>query len=164
MKREKTEISKQLVIRPCQSAADFSLAVDITQAYTQWLGIDLAFQDIDEELAGFASHYAQPKGLYLLAFSDQQLAGGVGLRKFAPGICEMKRMYVYETFQGLGIGRRLCEAIIEAARQLEYTHMRLDTLSWLSAAVRLYERYGFIEIEAYRHNPEPQALYMELKL
>ena len=76
----------------------------------------------------------------------------------------MKRMYVYDTYQGLGIGRQLCEAIIESARQLGYTHMRLDTLSWLKAAVKLYASYGFIEIEAYRTNPEPGALYMELEL
>ncbi len=158
------EIKRSAVIQHCESSADFSLAVELTRAYIQWLNIDLAFQDIDEELAQFASHYGKPRGLYLLAFCDQQLAGGVGLREFAEGVCEMKRMYVYDTYQGLGIGRQLCEAIIESARQLGYTHMRLDTMNWLKAAVQLYSNYGFIEIEAYRNNPVPGAVFMELQL
>ena len=42
--------------------------------------------------------------------------------------------------------------------------MRLDTMSWLQAAVKLYASFGFMEIEAYRTNPDPGALYMELEL
>lgn len=153
-----------LILRTCESVVDFDLAIDLTRAYVQWLGIDLAFQDIDTELAGFAEHYREPQGLFLLAFQQGRIAGGVGLRGFAPGVCEMKRLYVYPAFQRLGIGRRLCADIIAAARQRDYRRMRLDTLGRLDAALNLYRSFGFQEIEAYRYNPVADVHYLELLL
>ncbi len=153
-----------LNIRTCRTPADFSHAGDLTRAYIEWLGMDLSFQDIGGELAGFATQYASPQGLFLLAFQDQCFAGGVGLRNFEAGICEMKRLYVYDDFRKQGIGQRLCADVIAAARQQDYTHMRLDTLNRLGAAVSLYQSFGFYDINAYRYNPDPGARYMELKL
>jgi len=43
--------------------------------------------------------------------------------------------------------------------------MRLDTIrGQMGEAVALYRQFGFYEIEAYRFNPIPDALYMELNL
>ncbi len=153
-----------LLIRHCKSAADFSQAIDLTRTYVRWLDVDLCFQDIETELSNFTTLYAPPQGLYLLAYQDEELAGGVGLRAFAPGICEMKRLFVHADFRGSGIGRKLCLAIIEAAKKFQYQQMRLDTLERLGAAVRLYEDLGFYQIEGYRFNPESGVRYMELCL
>jgi hypothetical protein len=42
--------------------------------------------------------------------------------------------------------------------------MRLDTVASMVEATELYRTLGFREIEAYRHNPMPGALFFELDL
>ena len=130
----------------------------------RWLNMDLSFQNIDQELSGFSSMYGPPNGLFLIAWHNGELAGGVGFRKFDAKICEMKRLFVYEQFRGLRLGRSLCIELINNAKKLEYEKMRLDTLGHMKAAIGLYTTLGFKEITPYRFNPDPTAKYMELNL
>ena len=121
--------------------------------------------------------YAPPAGRLLLATYSGQLAGCVALHELpaqtSKGIeapsssrtCEMKRLYLRPAFRGKRIGRTLAERVIDDARQIGYTHMRLDTVATTMAdAVALYRTLGFKEIAPYRENPIASALYMELKL
>ncbi len=88
----------------------------------------------------------------------------MALRKLSDDVCEMKRLYVRTKFRRLGIGKALAEAVIEQARGIGYTHMRLDTVASMKAARALYLSLGFKEIEAYRYNPLEGAVFMELSL
>ena len=151
-------------IKHCSTESDFSSAMKITKDYIRWLNMDLSFQDIDKELAKFASMYGPPNGLFLLAWHKDKLGGGVGLRLLEAGVCEMKRLFVYDLFKRKGIGRSLCTALIQEAMNLGYEKMRLDTLGRMKAAMRLYKNLGFKEIEPYRFNPDPTTKYMELNL
>ena len=134
------------------------------EEYASYLGIDLSFQDFDSELANLPGDYVSPDGCLFLALWEGQVAGCVGLRKFSLGICEMKRLYTKPQFRGLGVGRILCEAIIEKARNIGYHHMRLDTLPSMETARHLYSSLGFEEIDPYRYNPVDGASFWELEL
>jgi len=151
-------------IKPCERESDFLFARQVVKDYIHWLNMDLSFQDIDKELSDLPSIYGPPKGLFLLAWDENELAGGVGLRMLEPGVCEMKRLYVYDHFKNKGVGRSLCTALIREARNLGYKKMRLDTLGRMKSAIGLYRSLGFKEIEAYRFNPNPTTKYMELSL
>ena len=137
---------------------------NLFEEYADSLGIDLDFQGFDEELAELPGEYGSPGGCLLLALWKGQVAGCVALRKFRPGICEMKRLYTKPQFRGLGIGRALCEEVIGWARRLGYERMRLDTLPSMEEAKGLYGSLGFREIEPYRFNPVEGASFMELTL
>lgn len=132
--------------------------------YADWLGIDLSFQDFDRELAEFPGEYSPPSGGILLARVGEQIAGCVALCRAGEVICEMKRLFVRAAFRGQGIGKRLATAIIDEARKKGYRRMRLDTLSWMTEAITLYESLGFEDIEPYRYNPFKDARFMELVL
>ncbi len=132
--------------------------------YAQSLDIDLCFQDFDQELETLPGKYAPPMGALILAMVDGQPAGCIALRQLTDNICEMKRLFVRPDFRGLKIGSQLIAKIIKEAKDRQYKHMRLDTLSTMKNALKLYSSFGFYEIEPYIFNPIQGARYLELKL
>jgi putative acetyltransferase len=140
----------------------------IFREYAQGLGVDLCFQDFETELATLPGEYAPPRGALLLASVDGKLAGCCALRPMDaadyPNAAEMKRLYVRPAFRGLGVGRQLAQAILDAARQAGYASVLLDTLDDMEAARALYEDLGFEEIPPYYHNPIAGAHYLKADL
>lgn len=135
------------------------------EEYAESLGFSLCFQNFDQELKSLPGAYAPPDGRLLLATENDQLAGCIALRKFTDGVCEMKRLFVRPAYRATGLGRFLAESIIDEARNLGYTHMRLDTIPGkMDKAIALYQSIGFVEIEPYCQNPVEGAKFMELKL
>ena len=129
--------------------------------YAQGLGFSLCFQGFDAELAGLPGAYAPPRGSLLLA----EGRGCVAVRPLDGATAEMKRLYVRDAARGTGLGRRLAQAAIGAAREGGYERMVLDTVAGkMDAAIVLYRALGFREIAPYTVNPVPGALCMELPL
>jgi putative acetyltransferase len=148
-----------------ESPAQIAQARELFLEYAQSLGMNLCFQNFEQELAGLPGHYAPPDGRLLLAEYEGQLAGCVAMHPWEPGICEMKRLYLRPSFRGKGLGRVLAEATITEARNIGYQRMRLDTIEpIMKDAVEMYRKLGFQEIPAYRPNPIAGAMYMELQL
>ncbi len=140
----------------------------LMQEYAQGLGVDLCFQGFEAELAALPGDYAPPRGALLLATVDGEPAGCVALRPLdtvdAPNAAEMKRLYVRDRFRGLGLGRALAEAILDAAREAGYSCVLLDTLDEMESARALYAELGFREVPPYYHNPIPGAHYLQCEL
>ncbi len=137
----------------------------LIRAYLASLPFEVDFQDLDGELGDLPSSYGPPDGAARLVRGDDGVAVGVvGVRRFDEHDAELKRMYLEPAARGTGAGRALAEAAIAAARSLGYRRLLLDTVSRLATAIAIYEALGFVEIDAYRHNPMADARYFALDL
>jgi len=143
-------------------------ARSLIREYAAQLGVDLCFQNIEEELARLPGAYAPPEGALLLAFVDGAPAGCGAFRPLPeadyPNACEMKRLYVRRAFRRFGLGRLLARQLMDLALQAGYSTMLLDTLDDMEAARGLYATLGFEEIPPYYFNPVPGAHYLKAEL
>ena len=68
-------------IAPARNEHDYNDAVRLFGAYAGTLGVDLSFQNFEEELENMPGEYAPPKGELLLArAADGEAIGCVALR------------------------------------------------------------------------------------
>ncbi len=95
-----------------------------------------------DHLSGF---YAEPGRAYYLLTEGKKLIGGIGLAELPdlPACCEMQKLYLDENYRGRGWGRRMVDRIEQAAWEMGYQRMYLETHTNLEAAVRLYEKCGY---------------------
>lgn len=156
--------SATIKIIHAKNPEDFAEAKQLIHEYASWLGIDLSFQNFDNEINDLETMYAEPDGGLLLAKIEGITAGVAGIRKFENKVGELKRMFVRDEFRNHGIGKMLLSASIELAKKLNYEVIKLDTADFMKAAIKLYKENGFVEIPEYRYNPLEAARYFELVL
>jgi putative acetyltransferase len=129
------------------------------RAYAATLPFDLAYQGFEQELADLPQPYAAPQGVLLVARERHaRILGTVGVKRLADGIAEIKRLYVAPAGRGRGVGQALLESAIASAARLHYSRVRLDShRPSMTAAIALYRKLGFAEIEPYGAKPSPDA-------
>lgn len=147
-----------------RGAADMATTRKMFVEYQNWLGVDLCFQDFENEIAGLPGKYAPPGGEIFIARDGDAVAGIVAVRPVgnpADGLSEMKRLYVRDRWRGQGLGRTLANLAVDFAKDAGYRKMVLDTLPQLEAARSMYGQMDFAETEPYYHNPISGVVYME---
>jgi ribosomal protein S18 acetylase RimI-like enzyme len=137
---------------------------ELLREYQRSLGIDLCFQDFENELLELPGAYAPPDGRLYAVLVGQKLAGSIALRRHDAHSCEMKRLYLRPEFLGQGLGKLMAQHIIEDACAIGYQRILLDTLPAMQAAQGIYQKLGFRETTAYVFNPVAGVRYMELLL
>jgi ribosomal protein S18 acetylase RimI-like enzyme len=153
----------ELLIRPAL-AVDIPHVREMLQEYVSWVGLDLAFQEIEAELDGLPGGYVAPRGALFVAVEGDRYLAMIGLRPIDRTIAEMKRLYVRPEARGRGLARRLIARLCEEARRLNYTELRLDTLPMMGEAQALYETYGFVDIEPYYETQIAGTRFMAKKI
>ena len=153
----------QFEIRPA-TPADIPDVRRMIEEYVAWIGLDLAFQDIDAELEGLPGDYAPPHGALFVAEERGHLLGTISLRRFDDGIGEMKRLFVRPEGRGRGLAKQLIAVALAEARRLEYSEIRLDTLPMMGDAQSLYVSLGFRDIAPYYDTPIAGTRFMAKRL
>lgn len=151
-----TSSSNDFTIAPVRSATELTSAAALFHAYAASLPIDLSPQGFQQELDSLPGLYAPPGGELLLAKRGDHVLGCIALKPLAPPrIAEFKRLYVRPQARGLGVGKALVAAALNAAETLGYGEIKLDTLPHLKEAITLYKSYGFAPIALYGNHPYP---------
>lgn len=156
--------SEEIHIQPAHLPDDAPSVVLLFREYAESLGVDLSFQNFEDELRDLPGKYASPHGIIFLARDARQLLGCGAVRPVSKVDCEMKRLYVRESARGLHLGRRIARTLIGFATAAGYQRMLLDTLATMHSAHQLYASLGFREVAPYVHNPLPGTRFLALSL
>jgi len=123
------------------------------------------FRELDRRFeAGFdpglsisadADELREPAGLLLVAWLHDEPIGCGALKFHGAEPAELKRMWVSDGARGLGVGRRLLEALEDEVRAHGAWVAHLETNRALGEAIALYRSAGYVEVE--RFNDEPYA-------
>jgi GNAT superfamily N-acetyltransferase len=134
----------------------------------EWITQYFRIEGKDEEALGDPqSSILAAGGRIFFAYIDGRCAGCCALLRTGADEFEVAKMAVTPACQGMGIGRKLLQRVIEAARSAGGRRLYLETNRALAAAIRLYESAGFEHLPEDRIVPSAYAradVYMGMTL
>ena len=111
----------------------------------QWLERYFRIEDIDRAVLSDPERYIlQPGGAIFFARLGEEIIGTCALLQESPGVFELTKMGVDETFRGLGAGKRLLDACIAEFHRRKGKELFLESNSRLKTALWMYEKAGFV--------------------
>ncbi len=113
----------------------------------QWIKTYFTPEPIDLEILDHPKKYILDQGgQILIALHKKNPIGVVSLIKETDEEIELGKMAVSPDYQGYGIGAKILEKAIETARGQGFKKVFLLSNTILVAAIKLYERFGFVEV------------------
>jgi len=139
-------------IRPIQKADEPVVAVLIRSVMTAYGCEGEGYSIEDPEVDHMHDAYLSPKAaFYVIEDQENQIQGCGGIAQLAGttgNICELKKMYFYESLRGKGFGKQMVTLLINEAKAIGYDKMYLETLDRMKRANILYQRMGFNKLES----------------
>lgn len=150
-----------MILRPIERGDDAALA-RLIRSSLEAHGLNIpGTAYFDPELDHLSNFYLNhPDRGYFILEDEGQLAGGVGVAGYAPreNCAELQKLYLAERLRGRGLGRVLLDKAIDFARELGFRELYLETHHNLEAAVRLYQKRGFVPFEPPREQMVHQTM------
>jgi len=104
----------------------------------------------DKALDDMYATYQPERTCYYVIEVDGKLVGGAGiapLENFDGNVCELQKMYFLPEARGRGIGTEMMRICLEKAQDFGFEKCYLETMPYMIAAQKLYERSGFEYID-----------------
>jgi GNAT superfamily N-acetyltransferase len=118
------------------------------EVYEAEYGLDADFaKDVARRLAERRrAGWPGPNDGLWIAEDEGRAVGAVTLDDQGGGLGQLGHLVLLPEARGAGVGRRLVEIVLEAAREAGYERLQLFTFSDLSAAGQLYRSVGFEKV------------------
>jgi len=142
----KSRLLEGITIRLVEKKDNKDLLQIISSVLAEFNANKEGFAFCDPELQDMHETYSKPGYVYLVAESNGELLGGVGVGPLQGGdelMCELKKMYLAPSARGLGLGEELLKQILTYAENMTYKSCYLETLSSMAKAIQLYRRQSF---------------------
>ena len=136
-------------IRPIRQEDNPAVAVIIRQVMTEFGAVGCGFSISDAEVDAMFESYPAPGAAFFVVEHNGVVlgCGGVApLRGGDAGTCELRKMYFLPELRGTGMGHRLLDVILDAAREAGYSLCYLETLEGMDQASKLYTKHGFAPV------------------
>jgi putative acetyltransferase len=164
-------------IRRAETPDDFAQVRRLGEAYAAWdaeqserLGLSaaelLSFQH-DYRVDTLMGRYVGGADVMLVAVDGDRVLGMGALIGVGTELVEIKTLYVDPAARGQHIGERILQALIALAKDHSCRLLRIETVTFMDHAIRLYERTGFRRCNPYYAIPEsflPITVFMDIAL
>jgi ribosomal protein S18 acetylase RimI-like enzyme len=157
-------VAPLIEIRSANDAASLAAARTLIRAHILSNSTAHDTAAAEQVVAALPTPYVAPTGALWVAWAQEEALGCVALQEIARDTAELKRMYVRPEARDRGVGRRLTEHAIAAARARGYARMCLGTRTNAHAAQHLYAKIGFRRIAPYRPIEFGETWFYELML
>lgn len=109
----------------------------------------------------FGVDFSDPELVFVIAYKDELAIGCGAIRPLDEQNTELKRFFVAEEFRKLGVAKSILEVLENKARDLSYTHIKLEAGEAQPEALRFYEKHGYNRIDRYGEyvNSESSVCY-----
>ncbi len=138
------------IIRPIAKEDNFEIAKIIRAVLEDFDIPKVGSAYADPSLNDMFSAYQGSGAAYFVVEMDGRIVGGAGiaqLENYDGPICELQKMYYLPEARGRGIGTKMMEICLQEARAMGYEKCYLETMPYMIAAQKLYERSGFKYID-----------------
>lgn len=139
--------NETLLIRPIEAADNTFLASIIREVMTAYGAVGDGFSINDPEVNHmYDSYQGSGSAYFVLTNAQNEVLGGGGIGPLVggdPTTCELKKMYFLPSVRGQGMGKKMVNHLLDAAKNLGYKTCYLETLDRMSEAKVLYAKMGF---------------------
>lgn len=118
-------------------------------------------ENIEMTRAG-PEEFDPPAGLFIVLVDGSTTAAGGGFRRHDSQTCEVKRMWTSPQYRRRGLAISVLQALEDAARDVGYDRVILETGPMQPEAEAMYAARGYRRIDVYGHYPEARAFCLDL--
>jgi putative acetyltransferase len=139
-------VERQASIRPIEAGDSPAVAEIIRRVMPEFGAVGPGFAINDPEVDHMYAAYSRPRCAYFVVDDNGTVIGGGGIAPLDGAdadTCELRKMYFLPEARGRGLGREMLALCLEAAAAHGYAQVYLETLRTMTAARRLYEKFGF---------------------
>jgi putative acetyltransferase len=142
---------KSIEIRPIQAQDNIEVAALIRFVLEEQNAPKTGTAYADPILDTLFEHYQrQKRANYFVLLEGNEILGCAGIAQLegeSQDICELQKMYFHPKVRGRGLGTKMMQYCLDFAREQAYTQCYIETLPWMKAAQKLYQRTGFEYID-----------------
>ncbi len=110
-------------------------------------------------------HLEDGRGTFLIARDGDRAVGCGAIRVLDPTTAEVKRMFVEPDQRGRGVGKAVLMSLEAAAKNLGVQRLALETGVHQHAAIALYRRAGFTQVDCWgEYLSSPSSICFEKNL
>jgi putative acetyltransferase len=140
-----------LLIRTIEPGDDMALAKIIRDTLAEFKANKPGTVYYDNTTDHLSEVFKAARSIYFVAVVDGEIAGGGGIYptlNLPSATCELVKLYLSTAARGKGIGKILLQKCIEAAKEMGYSKIYLESMPELTIAIPMYEKMGFTYLDA----------------
>lgn len=142
--------STDFIIREIESKDNLQMASVVRNVILEMGAPKVGTAYEDKATDAMFETYQKEKAAYFVVEYNNKVVGGAGvaqLDSFDGNTCELQKMYFLPIARGKGLGTKLISVCLEKAKEFGFENCYLETLPYMEAAVKLYKKYGFKNLD-----------------